>query len=332
MMKNSKIIGVGHYVPENIVTNDDLSKFMDTYDEWITERTGIKERRWVSEGQTISELAYNATVKALKMAKMEASELDFIVFASLGSDFEFPGGGCFLNEKLGIPGVPAIDIRNQCSGFVYGLTMADQFIKTGMYKNILIVASEIQSNSLNLTNEGRDTTIIFGDGAGAVVLTATEESGKGILGSKLHTDGRYTKELCLELPNINQKPRISEEMLKSDKIYPYMNGRFVFKHAVVKFPGVIKEVLDKTGIKPEDVDVVIPHQANLRITEAVSKRLGIGMDKFVSNIHKYGNTTAASIPIALSEAFEEGRIKENDIICLAAFGSGFTWGAMMIRW
>ena len=331
-MKNARIIGVGHYVPENVITNEDLTQWMDTTNEWIVERTGIEERRWISEGQTISDLAYEASVKALKMANMEAAQLDFIIFASLGSDYEFPGGGCFLNEKLGVPGVPALDVRTQCTGFVYGLTVADQFIKTGMYKNILVVGAEVQSNSMDLSTRGRDVSVIFGDGAGAAVLTASEEPDKGILGSRLHADGRYTGELCLELPNINQKPRISADLLDSDRIYPYMNGRFVFKHAIVKFPAVIHEVMEACDIKAEDVNLVIPHQANLRITEAVSKRLGIGMDRFVSNIHKYGNTTAASIAIALSEAYEEGRVKDNDIICLAAFGSGFTWGAMLLRW
>ncbi len=331
-MRNSKIIGVGHYVPENVITNDYLSQIMDTSDEWITERTGIKERRWISEGQTVSELAYNAAVKALKMAGMEASDLDFIVFASLGSDYEFPGGGCFLNRRLNIPGVPAVDIRTQCTGFIYGLTIADQFIKTGMYKNVLVVGAEIQSTGLNLTTAGRDTAVLFGDGAGAVVLTATDNNDEGILGSVIHADGQFTDELCLKLPSISRKPRISAELLDDPDIYPTMKGRLVFKHAVVKFPAGIHEAMEVAGVKGDDIDLVIPHQANLRITEAVSKRLGIGMDKFISNIHKYGNTTAASIPIALSEAFAEGRIEDGDLLCLAAFGSGFTWGATILRW
>ena len=237
-----------------------------------------------------------------------------------------------MNERLGIPGVPAIDIRTQCTGFVYGLAVADQFIKTGMFKNVLVVGSEVQSPSMNLTTEGRDVAVIFGDGAGAVVLTATDEKGKGVIGSKLHADGRYAKELCLEQPNINMKPRISEKVLNNPKVFPYMNGRFVFKHAVVKFPEVIKEVVEKNGYQLTDLKLIIPHQANLRITEAVAKRLNSNLNIVYSNIHKYGNTTAASIPIALSEALSEGKIRENDLVCLVAFGSGFTWASTLIRW
>jgi len=334
-MYSSKISGTGHFVPENVVTNHDLSKIMDTSDEWIQERTGIKERRHVVEGDgnTTSTMGVKASKQAIENAGLKVDDIDLIIFATLSPEMYFPGSGVFVQEQLGMTKtVPALDVRNQCSGFLYALSVGDQFIKTGMYKNILVVGTEIQSNSLNLTTEGRDVSVIFGDGAGAAVLTATDEPGKGILSSKLHADGRYTDELCLKKPNITQKPRIYPELLESMDIYPYMNGRFVFKHAVVKFPAVIHEAMEAAGIKPEEVDLVVPHQANLRITEAVSKRLGIGMERFVSNIHKYGNTTAASIAIALSEAYEEGRVKDNDIICLAAFGSGFTWGAMFLRW
>jgi 3-oxoacyl-[acyl-carrier-protein] synthase-3 len=331
-MKRTIFAGVGHYLPERVITNDYLEKLMDTTDEWIQERTGIKQRRWVEEGETVSGLALKATQRALEQAKMEPSDIEFIVFASMESDCVFPGGGCFLQEKLEIPGVPCMDIRNQCSGFVYGLSIADQFIRTGMYKTILLVGSEIQSTGLDLTSRGRDMAVLFGDGAGAAVLTASDNGDRGVLTTKMHADGRYAKKLWGEWPSITHHPRVSPEMLETDRIYPKMEGRYVFKHAVTRFPEVIHEALDEVGITIEEVDLVVPHQANLRITEAVAQRLGIGMDKMFSNIEKYGNTTAATIPICLSEAVEEGRIKEGSMVALASFGSGFTWASALVKW
>ncbi len=331
-MPQAKIAGVGHYVPERVVTNFDLEKMMDTSDEWIRERTGIQERRWVDEGETVSGLGLKATEVALERAGVKKEDIDFIIFASMESDYEFPGAGCFLQEKLELPGIPALDIRNQCSGFIYGLSVADQFIRTGMYKTILLVGAEIQSTSLDLSTRGRDIAVLFGDGAGAAVITATEEEDKGILTTHLHADGRYAKKLWAELPSVIFHPRLEPWMLETDRIYPKMEGRFVFKHAVTRFPEVIKEALDATGYSIEDVDLIVPHQANQRITEAVAQRLGVSMDKVYSNIHKYGNTTAATIPICLSEAWAEGRIKEGDLIALAAFGSGFTWASALVRW
>ncbi|MFZ0388811.1 MAG: beta-ketoacyl-ACP synthase III [Calditrichia bacterium] len=331
-MNRTCFAGVGHFLPERIVTNKDLQQWMDTTDEWIIERTGIKERRWVEPGETVSGLAFKASEMALEKAQIPAEDLDLIIFATMQSDYEFPGAGCFLQEKLGIPGVPSLDIRNQCTGFIYGLSVADQFIRTGMYKTILLVGAEIQSTSLDLTTRGRDMAVLFGDGAGAAVLVGREDDHRGVLTTHLHADGRFAKKLWAEWPAVTHHPRITPEMLETDRIYPKMEGRYVFKHAVTRFPEVINEALNAAGERIENVDLVVPHQANLRITEAVASRLGIEMDKVYSNIQKYGNTTAATIPIALSEAEAEGRIKEGDLLALAAFGSGFTWASALVRW
>ncbi len=331
-MKNAQISGIGHHVPDRVVTNFDLEKMMDTTNEWILERTGIHTRRWVTDGDTLSGLAHKATLKALDMAGKKPDDIQFIIFASLASDHEFPGGGCFLQEKLGLPGIPAMDIRNACSGFVYGLSVADQFIKTGMYDTILLIGAEIQSTSLDLTTRGRDVSVIFGDGAGAAVITATDNKEKGVLTTHLHADGRFASKLWADAPSVNDNPRISKELVETDRIFPKMEGRFVFKHAVTRFPEVIQEALTATGYSNDDLDLVIPHQANIRITEAVAHRLQMGMDKVYSNIERYGNTTAASIPIAISEAVEQGLIKDNSLVCLASFGAGFTWASALIRW
>jgi 3-oxoacyl-[acyl-carrier-protein] synthase III len=331
-MKNSKIAGLGKYIPKRVVTNAELETMMDTSDTWIQERTGIKERHYAKAGEeTVSWMGAQASLQALEMAGLQASDIDFIIFATLSPDFEFPGSGCPLQVHLEIPGIGALDVRNQCSGFVYSLAIADQFIKTGMYKNILVVGSEVQSTALNLTTEGRDIAVIFGDGAGAAVLTATENNDEGILTSNMHADGRFARELFMEDPGSIKPKRITKEMIDEGTIYPYMNGKYVFKHAIQKFPAAIEEALTKTGYKLEDVDLIIPHQANKRITEAIQMRLKLPKEKIFSNIEKYGNTTAASIPIALTEAFEQGLIKKGSLVCLAAFGSGFTWGANLIR-
>lgn len=332
-MKNARIIGHGHYVPDRVVTNAELEKMMDTSDAWIQERTGIKERRWIQPGEiTVYGLGFKAAQKAIARAGIEASEIEFIIFASILSDHGFPGGGCFMQEMLEIPGVPSMDIRNACSGFIYGLAIADKFIKSGTYKTVLVVGAEIQSTGIDKTTRGRDVAVIFGDGAGAVILQATDDKNKGVLTTHLHADGRYAKKLWCDWPSIHMTPALGGLFHDWERDAPYMEGRFVFKHAVVKFPEVINEALEATGYSINDVDLVIPHQANLRITEAVAQRLGIPMNKVYSNIQRYGNTTAASIPIALDEAVEEGQIKENSLVCLAAFGSGFTWGSALIRW
>ncbi|GAA4445660.1 ketoacyl-ACP synthase III [Pontibacter saemangeumensis] len=332
-MRNSKIAGVGHYVPEQVVTNKDLEKIMDTSDEWIRERTGIVERRYFQEGvDTTANMGAEAARRALKKAGMEAKDIDMIIFATLSPDYVFPGSGVLLQRELGLKEIPALDVRNQCSGFIYALSVGDQFIKTGMYDNILVVGSEIHSSGLDFSTRGRGVSVIFGDGAGAAVLTPSESNDRGILSTHLHADGEFAEELAVLAPGSNKKDRLTHEMLDNGDIFPYMNGNMVFKHAVTRFPEVIQEALQKNGYKPEDIDMLIPHQANLRITSYIQQKMGLPAERVFSNIHKYGNTTAASVPIALSEALEEGRIKDGDLVCLAAFGSGFTWASALIRW
>ncbi|MGH1363317.1 MAG: 3-oxoacyl-ACP synthase III family protein [Calditrichia bacterium] len=330
-MKNSIIVGTGHYVPQKVVTNADLEKLMDTSDEWIQERTGIKERRWVSEGETQSFMAEKATRMALDDAGMQPEDIEFIVFAGIASEYMFPGGACFLGERLGLPGVPALDIRQACSGFVYALSIADKFIKTGTYKNVLVICSEIQSTSINKSTEGRDISVIFADGAGAAMLTATDDNSKGVLTTHLHADGSHKEKLVVRKPSINDPQRISANTPNDPDVYPYMDGRFVFKHAIVNFSRVIGEALAATGNQVSDINLLIPHQANKRISEMVGKKLGLSEEQVFHNIQKYGNTTAASIPIGLSEAMREGRIKKGDLVCMAAFGAGFTWGSVLVR-
>ena len=331
-MPNPYISGTGFYLPPRIVTNDELSSYMDTTDEWIQERTGIKERRYVEKGVGPSDLAIPATEQALEAAGLTVSDIDFIIFATSTPDFYAPGSGCVLQEKMGFNEIGALDIRVQCSGFIYGLSIAEQYIRTGNFKNILLIGAEVQSTAMNLTDEGRDTAIIFGDGAGVAIISATEEN-KGILSTHMHSEGKYLKELWLEAPASNAgHPRITREVLDEGKQYLKMNGKEVFRHAITRFPEVINEALEANNLTSENINLLIPHQANLRITQMVQKRLGLSNDQVFSNIHKYGNTTAATIPIALAEAFNEGRIKEGDILVLAAFGAGFTWASAIMKW
>lgn len=333
-MRNSKIAGMGFYVPDNVVTNNDLSAFMETNDEWIQERTGIQERRWVVPGEdTTSGMGVKAAKDALKNAGLQASDVDFIVFATLSPDYYFPGPGVQVQEALGMDTIGALDVRNQCSGFVYGLSVADQFIKTGMYNTVLVIGSELHSGGLDKSTRGRGVTVIFGDGAGAAVLTASDDD-SGILSTHLHSQGEHAKELALIGPATN---RWVDQIIKDDdkedlSYYPYMNGNFVFKHAVTRFPQVIMEALDKNGYQPSDIDLLVPHQANLRIAQFIQRTMKLRDDQVFNNIMKYGNTTAASIPIALSEAVNSGAVKKGDLICLAAFGSGFTWASALIKW
>ena len=306
---------------------------MDTSDEWIRERTGIVERRYFQEGvDTTANMGAEAARRALKKAGLEAKDIDMIIFATLSPDYVFPGSGVLLQRELGLKEIPALDVRNQCSGFIYALSVGDQFIKTGMYDNVLVVGSEIHSSGLDFSTRGRGVSVIFGDGAGAAVLTPSESNDRGILSTHLHADGEFAEELAVLAPGSNKKDRLTHEMLDNGDIFPYMNGNIVFKHAVTRFPEVIQEALQKNGYKPEDIDMLIPHQANLRITSYIQQKMGLPAERVFSNIHKYGNTTAASVPIALSEALEEGRIKDGDLVCLAAFGSGFTWASALIRW
>ena len=335
-MYNSRIIGLGKYVPENVVTNADLSKMMDTSEEWITERTGIKERRHIKkgDGNTTATMALKATKIALERANMAAEDLDLILFATLSPDYYFPGSGVVLQDLLGIPACPAMDIRNQCSGFIYALSSADQFIKTGMYKNVLVVGAENHSGGLDMTSRGRGVSVIFGDGAGAAILTRETNMERGILSSHIYSEGSYAEELSLIGPSTKRwVPEIISANDPDDlSYYPYMNGQVVFKHAVVRFSEVINEGLQKNNWQASDIDMLVPHQANLRISQFIQKEFGLSDDQVYNNIMRYGNTTAASIPIALTEAWEEGKIEEGSKVVLAAFGSGFTWGSSIMVW
>jgi len=335
-MYSSKITGIGHYVPENVVTNKDLEQYMETSDEWIQERTGIKERRWIPEDSedTPSVMGTKAARMALDNAGITADDIDFIIFATLSPDYYFPGPGVMVQKQLGIKEVGALDVRNQCSGFVYSLSIADQYIKSGMYKNILVIGAENHSGGLEKSTRGRGVTVIFGDGAGAAVVGRCEGEGKGILSTHLHSEGQHAEELALIGPSTQRwVPEImADNDPKDASYYPYMNGNFVFKHAVTRFLEVIHEAVMSNGYNTSDIDMLIPHQANLRISQFVQKKLQLGDDQVYNNIMRYGNTTAASIPIALSEALEEGKLKEGDLLCLAAFGSGFTWASALIRW
>ncbi|MGB5242841.1 MAG: beta-ketoacyl-ACP synthase III [Lutimonas sp.] len=334
-MYNSKITGLGFFVPENVVTNHDLTQIMDTSDEWIQERTGIKERRWISEGsnETSATMGAKAAKIAIERAGLTKDDIDFIVFATLSPDYYFPGCGVQIQDMLDMPTVGALDIRNQCSGFIYSLATADQFIKTGMYKNILVIGSEYHSNGLDKTTRGRGVSVIFGDGAGACVLSRTEEKGKGILSSHLHSEGKHAEELTVISPSIKHwVPEIIHSKGDDISYFPYMNGTFVFKNAVVRFSEVIVEGLKANNLQSTDINLLIPHQANLRISQFVQQKFRLNDDQVYNNIMHYGNTTAASIIIALTEAWEKGLVKENDIIVLAAFGSGFTWGSTIIKW
>jgi 3-oxoacyl-[acyl-carrier-protein] synthase-3 len=335
-MYNSKIIGLGHYVPDNVVTNDDLSEMMDTNDAWIQERTGIKERRWIEKGSgdSTSVMGAKAGKIAMDRAGVSKDDIDFIIFATLSPDMYFPGGGVEVQDLLDMPTIGALDVRNQCSGFIYAMSVADQFIKTGMYKNILVIGAENHSGGLDRSTRGRGVSVIFGDGAGAAVLSRTEEKGKGILSSHLHSEGKHARELVLMGPSTNRwVPEILEANDPSDEsYYPHMNGQFVFKHAVVRFSEAIIEGLQANNLSSEDIDLLVPHQANLRISQFVQKKFKLSDDQVYNNIMNYGNTTAASIIIALSEAWEKGKVKDNDLVVLAAFGSGFTWGSVIIRW
>lgn len=336
-MPRTVFLGTGHHLPEKVVTNDELAKRMDTSDEWIQQRTGIRTRRmvdWDKEPMGSSDLAKRAAEKALADAGVSKDEVDLIVYATLSADKVFPGDGVLVQAKLDIPaGVPALDVRNQCSGFLYGLGVADAFIRAGSYKRVLLIGAEVHSSGLDFSDAGRDVSVLFGDGAAAVVLGPGTDTGKGVLSVHLHADGRYAEELQVAKPSSAEYPRLTAEKYAAerDAFFPHMNGRNVFKHASTRMPEVVMEALEKNGVKPSDLALFIPHQANLRISEMVQRRLELRDDQVFNNIMHYGNTTAASIPLALDEARKAGRIKAGDLVCLAAFGSGFTWGAALIR-
>jgi 3-oxoacyl-[acyl-carrier-protein] synthase III len=349
-MPKTKIAGVGMYVPANVITNNDLLKYMDTSDEWIQERTGIKERRYADRtGETTTTMGVEAATIAIERAGIKPQDIDFIIFATLSPDYYFPGCGVLLQRAMKMKEIGALDVRNQCSGFIYALSIGDQFIKTGMYKNILVVGSEKHSFGLDMSTRGRNISVIFGDGAGAVVLQAADAPQQGILSTHLHSDGESAELLAMFNPGTHANhwtPQpvadfnegdiadmfMSHAMIDKAQNFPNMDGPAVFKKAVVKFPEVILEALQANGLQPSDIRILIPHQANLRIAQFVQQKLGLSDDQVFNNIDKYGNTTAASIPIALCEAWEQGKIKEGDLVCLAAFGSGFTWGSALSKW
>ncbi len=328
---------MGHYVPDNIVTNDDLSQLMDTNDAWIQERTGIKQRRWAvkGDGNTTFSMGLKAAEQAIKNADIDRQDIDFIVFATLSPDYYFPGPGVQIQEALGIGTVGALDVRNQCSGFVYGISVADQFIKTGMYNNVLVIGSELQSRGIDISTRGRSISVIFGDGAGAAVLSREEDTTKGILSTHLHSEGVHALELAAEAPGMGKRwvTDIIADNDPDDMSYrPYMSGQFVFKNAIRRFSEVIHQGLEANGLQVSDIDMLVPHQANLRIAQFIQKKFQLSDDQVYNNIQNYGNTTAASIPIALSEACAQGKVKEGDTVVLAAFGSGFTWGSVVMKW
>jgi 3-oxoacyl-[acyl-carrier-protein] synthase-3 len=356
-MYRSRIKGIAHYVPEKRVSNENLTQYMDTSDEWIQERTGIRERRYAEKfKETTATMGALASQKALEMAGVDKNEVDFIIFCTLSPDYYFPGSGVLMQREMGITKteIGALDIRNQCSGFVYGLSVADQFIKSGMYKNILLVGSEMHSMGLDYSTRGRNVTVLFGDGAGAALIGRAEEEDKSeVLSTHLHSDGTHAEKLSFINPgshggyHFNKSGKetdfgfsdsptetifMNKHMVENAQIYPEMDGPFVFKMAIQKFPEVIMEALKSNGISPEELKLLIPHQANLRISQFVQNTLKLKDDQVYNNIQRYGNTTAASIPIALSEALSEGRVNRGDLVCLAAFGSGFTWASALLRW
>ena len=335
-MYHSKIAGLGFYVPENIVTNARLSEIIDTNDAWIQERTGIKERRHIIKGEdTTTTMGVKAARIAMERSGVTAQEIDFVIFATLSPDYYFPGPGVLVQRDLGLRTVGALDVRNQCSGFVYAVSIADQYIKSGMYKNILVIGSEVHSQGLDMTTRGRGVSVIFGDGAGAAVMSRENDLTKGILSTHLHSEGKHAEELIVKAPGMGGRwvTDILADNDPDDESYlPYMNGPFVFKNAVVRFSEVIMEGLQANNLQVSDIDMLIPHQANLRISQFIQQKFQLRDDQVYNNIERYGNTTAASIPIALTEAWETGKIKSGDTVVLAAFGSGFTWGSVIIKW
>jgi 3-oxoacyl-[acyl-carrier-protein] synthase-3 len=333
MKAKTIITGTGHFLPPKIVSNFDLEKLFDTSDEWIRQRTGIEERRYVEPGTGASDLAYEAAVRAIKDAGIDKKEIDFMVAATLSPDHYFPGIGVLVQAKLGLESIGALDVRNQCSGFIYALSVADQFIQTGMYKKILVVAAEVQSTNLDFSDEGRDMAVLFGDGGGAVILEAgLKKNSRGIFSTHLYSDGRFASTLWMEKPSPIDNPTFSSTMIEEKKYFPRMNGRNVFINAVEKMPEAVWAALEKNNMTIDDVDHLIPHQANERISLMVAKKLGIPESKVIRNIYKCGNTTAASIPIVLDQALKSGRIKAGDTVMLTAFGSGFTWASALIKW
>ena len=333
-MRRARISAVGRYVPPKVVTNDDLSRVMDTTDDWIQQRTGICERHY-SEGTVgAADMGAEAARQALRSAGVDAADIDCVVFATLSPDYEMPASACVLQDRLGIGGMPAFDVRNQCSGFIYGLAIADGFVRSGRFERVLLVGAEVHSTGIDLTTRGRDVAVIFGDAAGAVLVEASDDNRRGILSTHLHAEGEFAEKLWLECAAWREAERLTEEMVSGEegRAFPKMQGRYVFKHAVTRSVEVVLEALHANGCAVSDLALLIPHQANLRINQMVAMTLELPEEKVLNNIQKYGNTTAATIPLGLYEALEEERIRDGDLVCLAAFGAGFTWGSVLMRW
>jgi 3-oxoacyl-[acyl-carrier-protein] synthase-3 len=332
MTHRSRVLGIGMSVPERIVTNRELAAMMETSNEWIIERTGIEERRWVSEGETGTTLATAASKQAIERAGLAPRDLDMIILATLSPDFNFPGTGVFVQRALGLKDIPCLDIRQQCTGFIYGLSIADAYIRTGAFKHILVIGAEVHSTGLDISTAGRDVTVLFGDGAGAVVVGRASDDAHMILSTHIHADGSEAEILWTEYPASARHPRITAEAMAERKHYPVMNGKRVFKHAVTKMPAAIMEGMVTNNLKLTDIDMMIPHQANLRINQMVAQMIGLPPERMHNNIQKYGNTTAATIPICMYEAIELGKIKPGSLVCLVAFGAGLTWGSAFLRY
>jgi 3-oxoacyl-[acyl-carrier-protein] synthase-3 len=332
MTKRSAILGAGHYLPTKVVTNDDLAKLLPTTDDWVVQRTGIRERRFIEhDGIGASDLALPACAMALEQAGREAKDVDAILFATLSPDVNFPGSGCFLGHKMGLPGVPALDVRNQCSGFLYSLSVADAWVRAGVYKTILVVGAEVHSTGMEFTERGRDIAVLFGDGAGAVVVGESPDASRGIKAIQLKADGVGARELWLEAPSSMRTPRLTHEMIDEGRVWPKMNGKAVFRWATEKMPEIAREVLETSGLTPADIDLFVPHQANMRINQLVASKLGIPESKTVHNIERYGNTTAATIPIGISESWRAGLIQPGSKVLMAAFGAGYTWAGAVVE-
>ena len=331
-MIRTRIVGTGCAVPERVVTNEELSRLMDTSDEWIRTRTGIEERRWVTEGETGAGLSHRAAEQALAMAGLKAGELDAIVYATCSPDHFIPGNGVFLQRLMGVPTIPAIDIRMACSGFIYALSVADAWIRTGEFRRVLVVGAEIQSTGMDVSTQGRNTAVIFADGAGAAVLVPSDEADRGLLAFDLHSDGTLAEMLWVDAPGSMYHPRVSHEQLDQGRQFVSMDGKEVFRHAVTRMPESVRASLAKANLAVSDISLLLPHQANLRISEMVQRKLELRDDQVYNNIQRYGNTTAATIPIMLDETLRAGRIKSGDVVVLTAFGAGFAWGSTVIRW
>jgi 3-oxoacyl-[acyl-carrier-protein] synthase-3 len=333
-MRRAQILGLGSHVPPWTVTNADLTQWMETSDEWIVERTGIRERHWVEPGKGIgaSDLGVEAARRALADAGLGLDRVQMVVFATLSPDHDFPGTGVFLQRKLGLPPLPVLDIRQQCTGFIYATSIAEQYVRSGFVDHVLVVGAEVHSTGLDVSTRGRDVAVLFGDGAGAAVIGPARDETSGILSCHLYAEGAHAEELWVEVPSSRKHPRLSHDDLDAGRHYPSMNGRTVFKHAVKRIAEVVTEALARNGFTTADLGCLIPHQANLRISESVQKTLGLSDAQIHNNIDRYGNTTAATIPLCLEEAVRAGKVKRGDLVCLVAFGAGFTWGSVLMRW